>query len=109
MKTTAADLILAAPLIETGLGLKVCKKGHAELAVANVIGSNIFNILGVLGVVAIIAPSPVEVSPAMEYDMVWMLGFSLALFPMMWNRLVSRREGAVLLGGWLVYLFWLLR
>ena len=60
-----------------------------------------------LGVVAII--TPVEVSLAMEHDMFWMLGFSLALFPMMWNRLVSRREGAVLIGGWLVYLFWLLQ
>jgi len=61
----------------------------------------------VLGVVAII--TDVEVSRAMEHDMFWMLGFSLALFPMMWNRLVSRREGALLIGGWLVYLFWLLQ
>ena len=94
-------------LPELATSLAAAKKGHAELAVATVIGSNIFNILGVLGVVAII--TPVEVSPAMEHDMFWMLGFSLALFPMMWNRLVSRREGAVLIGGWLVYLFWLLQ
>ena len=122
--TGAVELALLAKVSERIIGLTIvaigtslpelvtslvaARKGHAELAVANVIGSNIFNILGVLGVVAIIAP-PIEVSPAMEYDMVWMLGFSLALFPMMWNRLVSRREGAVLLGGWLVYLFWLLR
>jgi cation:H+ antiporter len=121
--TGAVELALLAKVSERIIGLTIvaigtslpelvtslvaARKGHAELAVANVIGSNIFNILGVLGVVAIIAP-PIEVSPAMEYDMVWMLGFSLALFPMMWNRLVSRREGAVLLGGWLVYLFWLL-
>ena len=122
--TGAVELALLAKVSERIIGLTIvaigtslpelvtslvaARKGHAELAVANVIGSNIFNILGVLGVVAIIAP-PIEVSQAMEYDMVWMLGFSLALFPMMWNRLVSRREGAVLLGGWLVYLFWLLR
>ncbi len=94
-------------LPELVTSLVAARKGHAELAVANVIGSNIFNILGVLGVVAII--TDVEVSRAMEYDMLWMLGFSLALFPMMWNRRVSRREGALLLGGWLVYLWWLLR
>ena len=94
-------------LPELVTSLVAARKGHAELAVANVIGSNIFNILGVLGVVAII--TDVKVSPAMEYDMIWMLGFSLALLPMMWNRRVSRREGAVLLGGWLVYLWWLLR
>ena len=94
-------------LPELATSLAAARKGHAELAVATVIGSNIFNILGVLGVVAII--HPVEVSRAMEHDMFWMLGFSLALLPMMWNRLVSRREGAVLIGAWLVYLFWLLQ
>ena len=94
-------------LPELATSLTADRKGHAELAVATVIGSNIFNILGVLGVVAII--TSVEVSRAMEHDMFWMLGFSLALFPMMWNRLVSRREGAFLIGGWLVYLYWLLQ
>lgn len=93
-------------LPELATCLAAARKGHAELAVANVIGSNIFNILGVLGVVAII--TPIEVSRAIEYDMFWMLGFSFVLFPMMWNRQVSRREGAVLIGGWLVYLLWLL-
>lgn len=95
-------------LPELVTSLVAARKGHAELAVANVIGSNIFNILGVLGLVAMVA-HPIEVSQAMEYDMVWMLGFSFALLPMIWNRRVSRREGAVLLGGWLAYLFWLLR
>jgi cation:H+ antiporter len=95
-------------LPELVTSLVAARKGHAELAVANVIGSNIFNILGVLGVVAIIAP-PIQVSRTMEYDMLWMLGFSFALLPIMWNHRVSRREGAVLLGGWLVYLLWLLR
>jgi len=95
-------------LPELVTSLVAARKGHAELAVANVIGSNIFNILGVLGVVAIIAP-PIQVSRTMEYDMLWMLGFSFALLPIMWNHRVSRREGAVLLGGWLAYLLWLLR
>lgn len=94
-------------LPELATSLVAARKGHAELAVANVIGSNIFNILGVLGVVAIIAP-PVPVSRDIEHDMFWMLAFSLMLFPMMWNRRVSRHEGAVLLGGWLAYLLWLL-
>ncbi|MCZ6754033.1 MAG: calcium/sodium antiporter [Gemmatimonadetes bacterium] len=94
-------------LPELVTSLVAARKGHGELAVANVIGSNIFNILGVLGVVAII--SPIRVSGAIELDMVWMLIFTIALFPMMLNFRVSRREGAILLGGYLVYLFWLLR
>lgn len=94
-------------LPELATSLVAARRGHAELAVANVIGSNIFNILGVLGVVALIHPVPI--SRSIEYDMFWMLGFSLVLFPMMWNRMVSRREGAVLVTGWLLYLSWLLR
>lgn len=92
---------------ELATSLVAARRGHADLAVANVIGSNIFNILGVLGAVALVRR--VDVSPAAEWDMLWMLGFSVALFPMMLNRRISRWEGAALLAGWGVYILWLLR
>jgi cation:H+ antiporter len=94
-------------LPELVTSLVAARRGHADLAVANVIGSNIFNILGVLGVVALVQPG-IEVSRAVEFDMLWMLGFSAALFPMMTNRRVSRGEGSLLLLGWGAYLWWLL-
>jgi cation:H+ antiporter len=92
---------------ELATSLVAARRGHTDLAVANVIGSNIFNILGVLGAVAVV--QEVQVTAAAELDMLWMLGFSVALLPMMFNRKISRREGAALLTGWAVYIVWVLR
>jgi cation:H+ antiporter len=92
---------------ELATSLVAARRGHTDLAVANVIGSNIFNILGVLGAVAVVGG--VQIPPAAELDMLWMLGFSVVLVPMMLNRRISRREGAVLLAGWGVYIVWVLR
>ncbi len=92
---------------ELATSLVAARRGHTDLAVANVIGSNIFNILGVLGAVALVRE--VNVSEAVLWDMIWMLGFSVALLPMMWNRRISRWEGTALLAGWGVYILWLLR
>jgi cation:H+ antiporter len=80
---------------------------QADIALANVIGSNIFNILGILGVAALVRP--LSVAPALvTSDMWWMLAFSLVLLPMMLRGMrISRREGATLLAGYGVYL-WLL-
>ena len=91
---------------ELTTSIVAARRGHADLAVANVIGSNIFNILGVLGTVALV--HPVAVSGRIEFDMLWMLGFSLMLAPMMRDKKVSRFEGALLVSAWLVYLSWLL-
>ena len=78
---------------------------QSEIALANVIGSNIFNVLGVIGVVALIQPVPV--SPALAgSDMWWMLGFSLLLLPIMHTGMrVGRTEGALLLAAYVVYLW----
>jgi cation:H+ antiporter len=80
---------------------------QADIALANVIGSNIFNILGILGVAALVRP--LSVAPALvTSDMWWMLAFSLVLLPMMLRGMrISRREGTTLLAGYGVYL-WLL-
>ena len=81
---------------------------QADIALANVIGSNIFNVLGILGVAALVRP--LTVAPAIvTSDMWWMLGFSLILLPMMLRGMrISRREGVVLLGAYGVYLVILL-
>jgi cation:H+ antiporter len=79
-------------------------RGRADIAVANMIGSNIFNILGILGVAALIRP--LAVSPALAtHDMWWMLGTALLLLPIMRSGgYITRREGAVLVGAYLAYL-----
>jgi len=89
---------------ELATSLMAARRGQSDIALGNVIGSNIFNILAVLGLVAIVQPVPV--SPAMiANDMVWMLGFSAFLFPMMRTNLsISRAEGGVLVAAYGTYL-----
>jgi cation:H+ antiporter len=83
-------------------------RGRHDIAVSNVIGSNIFNVLGIAGVTAMIQPLEVP-AEILTRDMWWMIGFSALLFPLMRSGLrVSRLEGAVLLVGFAVYLVVLL-
>jgi cation:H+ antiporter len=75
-----------------------------EIALGNVIGSNIFNLLAILGVTAAAVPVPVH-ARSLALDNWVMLGFVVVLYPMMrWGNRVSRRDGLVLLAGFLVYM-----
>ncbi len=89
---------------EVATSLMAARRGQSEIALGNVIGSNIFNVLGILGVTALIAP--VTVAPAIVHsDLWWMLGLSFALFPMMRSRaVVSRFEGFLLVAAYGTYL-----
>jgi len=82
--------------------------GRADLAVANVVGSNIFNVLGILGATALAHPVSVN-ERTVAVDDWWMLGLSLLLLPLMkTGKVISRAEGAVLLAlgiGWTAWLF----
>ena len=83
-------------------------RGRSDVAIGNVIGSNLFNILAILGLSAIIHPLPIQ--PAIfTNDCWWMLGSTLVLFPFMFtSRLVNRWEGGVLLVLYGVYVWQLL-
>jgi cation:H+ antiporter len=83
-------------------------RGRSDVAIGNVIGSNLFNILAILSLSAFIHPLPVQ--PAIfTSDCWWMLGSTLILFPfMITGRLVSRWEGGMLLALYGVYLCQLL-
>ncbi len=82
-------------------------RGRSDVAIGNVIGSNLFNILGILGISAMVQPLPVD-EALFTNDCWWMLGTTLVLFPFMFTgRLLNRWEGAALLILYGVYL-WLL-
>jgi cation:H+ antiporter len=84
-------------------------RGRSDLALANALGSNLFNALGILGLVAVLHPTPVSVE-LRRFDMLWMIALSVALYPMLrTGRRVSRLEGGVLVSAYLVYLIMLLR
>lgn len=80
-------------------------RGERDIAVGNVVGSNIFNIMGVLGVASIIAPSGIEVSPEfVRFDIPVMILVALACVPIFFTGgVISRQEGSVLLAYYIAY------
>lgn len=81
---------------------------QSDIAVGNVLGSNIFNIFGILGITCIVKPQTVA-EQVFVLDAPVMLGLSILLLPLMMSKSrVSRGEGALLLavyGGYLAALF----
>lgn len=74
-----------------------------DIAVGNVLGSNIFNVLGILGLTSLIEPQEVA-ARALRLDVPVMLAASLALVPIAWSGArISRVEGGLLLLGYVVY------
>lgn len=76
---------------------------ESDIAIGNIVGSNIFNILAILGIAALISPlSSADFSSA---DYIVMIGFAVILLPMAWSgKTLSRPEGTVLLLGYLSYM-----
>ena len=69
---------------------------QSDLSVGNLIGSNVFNILGVIGVTAMIKPIEVE-QGVMDFDMLWMIGIALMLLPMLFlGEKIGRVKGVIL-------------
>ncbi len=97
----------SAPELVTSL--VAARRGQHQIAIANIVGSNIFNILLVLGVTGLFGTLPVA-DELVHRDLWWMLGFSLAL-PLLWGRrlVLGRLAGGLLLGGYLLYLGLLIR
>jgi cation:H+ antiporter len=80
---------------------------HAEMALGNVVGSNIFNILGILGITAIVVPVPVDASIA-GFDIPFMLAVSLAFAALiMVAGRIGRVAGAAMLAVYAGYVAWL--
>ena len=82
-------------------------KKQPDIALGNIIGSNIFNILGILGAAALLRPITGEGIKMM--DLYVAIAFAAALLPVLWSgRKMERREGGLLLaayGGYL-YVLW---
>jgi len=107
LSTTVIGLTIVAAgtsLPELATSAVASYRGHDDIAVANVIGSNIFNVLGIAGITSLIQPIPVA-GQLLSRDMLWMVGFSIILFPLMRTGLrISRLEGALLFAGFAVYM-----
>ncbi len=77
---------------------------QAEMALGNVIGSNMFNILAVLGITSLVSPIPVA-AEILHFDLWIMLGASVLLIPFVYmGRDITRIWGIILTGLYLLYL-----
>ena len=94
-------------LPELATSVVAARKGQSAIAIGNVIGSNVFNILLILGLTAAI--SPLQIEGITTIDMAVMLGSVALVWLFSFTRFtVERWEGAVLVGGYLFYLYWLI-
>ncbi len=90
-------------LPELSISVIAAIRRHADVAVGNVLGSNIFNLLGILGISALLQPLPVP-SRILQFDQWVMLGAAVLLMIFLYTeRRLSRFEGALLLIGYGVY------
>jgi cation:H+ antiporter len=79
-----------------------------DIAIGNILGSNMMNILAIIGITAIVQPIPVS-ELFLQKDFLWMLGITAILFPIILTKgKIGRMEGAFLLGIYGVYLYTLL-
>ena len=91
-------------LPELATSIVAAIKREPDVAIGNVVGSNIFNILGILGVTASILP--LEVSGIGIIDVGYMLGLAVLLLPFAFSqRSISRFEGGIFLSMYGIYLY----
>jgi cation:H+ antiporter len=120
--TSAVDIARMAGVSEAVIGLTIIAAGTSmpelatslvaavrhqpDIAVGNVVGSNIFNILGILGVAAI--ASPLKTAGITPVDLWVMAAFAVCILPLLYTELkLQRWEGGLLLAGYAAYL-WML-
>lgn len=108
----ASQLIIGLTVVAIGTSLPelatsvtASLRGESDIAVGNVVGSNIFNILVVLGLSSAVSPSGIAVSPAaISFDIPIMLAVAVLCLPICFTgNKISRKEGGLLLAYYLLY------
>ena len=90
---------------ELATSLIAAFRRQSEIAIGNIVGSNIFNILGILGATAMIAPIPVA-PRFLTFDLPIMIALSLVLTGLLLTRkLIGRGVGAAMLAGYGAYVW----
>lgn len=93
---------------ELAVSVKAAYAGQAELAIANVVGSNIFNVLFILGVAALIMPLVIS-KQLIRQDVPIMVGVSLLVMWMVRDLQLDKIECSMLFAGLLAYTFFLFK
>ncbi|MEJ6736483.1 MAG: calcium/sodium antiporter [Flavobacteriales bacterium] len=80
-------------------------KKHTDISLGNLIGSNIFNILGVVGITAMVKEIPVSMQ-VITNDIYWVLGISFLVFPLMIiGYKINRLRGFALFAAYCIYIY----
>jgi cation:H+ antiporter len=111
-----SELVIGLTIVAIGTSLPelassvaAARRGHADIAIGNVLGSNIYNILFILGATALITPLPTAAPTLMWLDIPVMIAFAVALVPMMMMGLkITRANGVLLLLAYAAYVAYLL-
>jgi len=94
-------------LPELAVSLSAALRKQQEMAVANVVGSNIFNLLMILGAAALARPLLID-QRIISVDLWVMMAFTVMLLPLVYRRgLLTRSGGACLLTAYACYVAWL--
>ena len=85
-------------------------RGERDIAVGNVVGSNIFNVLVVLGLSSLVAPDGIKLSTAaIRFDIPVMVAVSFACLPIFFtDNMIARWEGILFLGYYIAYTLYLI-
>jgi len=97
-------IALGTSLPELAASAMAAHKGHSDVAIGNVVGSNLFNILGIAGIVAIVTPLSVSDQLA-RFDIWIMLGTTALLMPVLiWQWRITRLAGGAFLVAYAAYI-----
>lgn len=97
-------------LPEVATSVMAALRGERDIAVGNVVGSCLFNLLAVLGIASLVAPDGIPVAQAVqEFDFPVMIAVAVACLPIFFTgHLIARWEGALFLTYYVFYTTWLI-
>ncbi|MAM88923.1 MAG: sodium:calcium antiporter [unclassified Hahellaceae] len=97
-------------LPEVATSITAAIKGERDIAVGNVVGSNVFNLLAVLGLASLVSPSPINVAAsALVFDFPVMIAVAVACLPVFFSGyLINRWEGLLFFAYYIVYTTYLI-
>jgi len=103
-------IAIGTSLPELATSLIAVIKGERDIAVGNIVGSNLFNLLCVLGLTALVSPNAVPVaSNALVFDFPVMIAVAFACLPIFFNGYrISRWEGALFVSYYMLYTLYLI-
>ncbi len=112
-----SELIIGLTIIAAGTSLPevvtsivAAVRGERDIAVGNIVGSNIFNIMGVLGIASIVTPTGIEItSSVIRFDIPVMIVVAFACLPIFFTGgVISRWEGGLLITYYAAYTLYII-